>query len=154
MLLGKAGRGKQTEVEWVVCPQVGLVRPGPDALAIGQCDCLLKVRWIARETWQQTKTNHSSTQRWWACWTSVFSSGPKQVMQRGFALPDTRPRVTNLWGSATGVDKLVLWNRIILIISNTQHLPCAGQCFKCFMYNSFNPHNNLWGRYYYHREVN
>ena len=52
------------------------------------------------------------------------------------------------------MDKLVLWNRVLLITSNTQHLLCAGQYSNCFTYNSFIPHNNLRGKYYYHREVN
>lgn len=62
-----------------------------------------------------------------------------QVLQRGFALLDTslteltyyRIKLVLLpqeWA------KLISWNRIILIISNTQYLPCAGQCFKYFMH--------------------
>lgn len=85
--------------------QRGVVRPGTDVLTVGYCDCLLKVRWVARGTWQAPETNHSSIQRWWACWAFVLSLGLMQVLQRGSTLSDTRPIVTNVCGITRGMDK-------------------------------------------------
>lgn len=47
VLQGKAGRGKQRLSDLFVLR--GLVRLGLDVLAVGQCDCLLKVGRVARE---------------------------------------------------------------------------------------------------------